>query len=139
MNRRFFATHRIWLAAALGGLLLAGCAAPIPSTPEELVKSRANARWQALLKGDLDKAYQLEAPSYRSIVGIDTYKGRLTGKVQWVASEVVDAKCEVQKCNAKVRIDAKVFLGGRIGSTISTHVDEPWVLEDGQWWHFENL
>lgn len=139
MMRVFFATSMKPIVASLLVVMFAGCASPVSQTPEGAVKARATARWQLLLKGDLDKAYQYESPSFRSITSLESFKGRLSGKVQWVGAEVVDTKCEVQKCNAKVRIDAKVFLAGRNGSTISTHVDEPWVLEDNQWWHFENL
>jgi hypothetical protein len=119
---------------------LAGCATTGPQTPEEVVKARANERWAAVLKGDVPKAYGYMAPGYRAVHGEQDYRNARGSAVKWVAAEAVEVRCpEATKCLAKVRIEAKPFMGRRFGDTIATHAEETWLLEDGQWWLFEKL
>ncbi|PWW43742.1 hypothetical protein DFR36_10994 [Melaminivora alkalimesophila] len=130
------------LLASVAAALLAGCAAvgPASSSPEETVQDRANARWAALLKGDSAKAYGYLTPGYRAVHDEATYRKRRGSAVKWTGAEVVDVRCpEATKCLAKVRIEAKPFLGRKFGDTIVTHVEETWLLEDGRWWLFERL
>lgn len=120
--------------------LVAGCAAMGPLAPEDAVKARASARWAALLKPDMGAAYSYMAPGYRKVHDEEAYRMRRGSAVKWTGAEVVDVRCpEATKCIAKVRIEAKPFLGGKFGDTIATHAEETWLLEDGQWWLFEKL
>ena len=116
-----------------------GCAVVTPPTPEAAVKELATQRWKALLAGDMAKAYEYTAPSYRAVSTIDMYKSQFGGAVNWVGAEVVSVACEVEKCTPVVRIEVKHLLGAKFGNTISTHVDETWLLEDGRWWFFQKL
>lgn len=128
-------------AGALAALaLVAGCAAMGPQAPEDAVKVRASARWAALLKPDMSAAYSYMAPGYRKVHDEQAYRMRRGSAVKWTGAEVVDVRCpEATKCIAKVRIEAKPFLGRKFGDTITTHAEETWLLEDGQWWLFEKL
>ncbi len=128
-------------AGALAALaLVAGCAAMGPQAPEDAVKVRASARWAALLKPDMSAAYSYMAPGYRKVHDEQAYRMRRGSAVKWTGAEVVDVRCpEATKCIAKVRIEAKPFLGRKFGDTIVTHAEETWLLEDGQWWLFEKL
>jgi len=120
--------------------LVAGCAALGPQAPEEAVKARANARWAALLKSDMTNAYAYLTPGYRAVHDLESYRKRRGTAVKWTGAEVVDVRCpEATKCLAKVRIEAKPFMGRKFGDTITTHYDETWLLEDGQWWLFEKI
>ena len=128
-------------AGALAALaLVAGCAAMGPQAPEDAVKVRASARWAALLKPDMSAAYSYMAPGYRKVHDEQAYRMRRGSAVKWTGAEEVDVRCpEATKCIAKVRIEAKPFLGRKFGDTIVTHAEETWLLEDGQWWLFEKL
>ena len=128
-------------AGALAALaLVAGCATLGPQAPEDVVKARASARWAALLKPDMSAAYSYMAPGYRKVHDEQAYRMRRGSAVKWTGAEVVDVRCpEATKCIAKVRIEAKPFLGRKFGDTIVTHAEETWLLEDGQWWLFEKL
>lgn len=120
--------------------LMAGCAALIPRTPEEAVKVRANERWAAVLKGDMSKAYTYMTPGYRAARSEQDYRGSRGSAVRWTAAEAVEVRCpDATKCLAKVRIEAKPFMGRKFGDTIVTYADETWLLEGGQWWLFEKL
>ena len=128
-----------WLGVCTSVALVA-CAGVSQSSPEETVKQRVNERWKTLVSGDFARSYAYTAPSFRGLISQDVYRGRIGGAVNWVAGEVATVECpEAIKCIARVRIDYKPLLRGRSGSTVSTYVNETWVLEDGQWWAFEPL
>lgn len=131
------ATNR---SAAMGGvsllacLLLAGCATTAPvAEPQDLVRDRASARWQALVAGDFAKAYTFTTPTFKKTMTEQAYKGQFAN-AQWMGAEVVGVTCaQPAVCVAKVRLDSKVSLPRTTMKKITTHFDETWVLEDGQW------
>ena len=60
--------------AAAVVLFAAGCASLGASKPEDAVKQRAEAYWKARVAGQVDKAYELTAPSYRKVRTLDQFK-----------------------------------------------------------------
>lgn len=131
------------LVAGVATLLIQGCATPVaPPKAEDIVYQRATERWKLLVARDLDKAYTYLAPSTRAVTPLDRYKAELSGPVTWISGTVISVKCEEEKCDARIRLEAKASMGPRIGANIPnivTHFDEPWVKEDAQWWHFQKL
>ena len=118
-------------------MALAACATPGASSPEEAVKERANARWKLLVARDFDAAYAYNTATFKSLVSLNTYKGRTGSSVVWLGAEAVDVKCpDADKCTARVRLDFKPPLRGS-GNKFSTYFDETWLRESGQWWVFE--
>lgn len=128
-----------WVSILITASVLTACAGLQTAPPEEVVKQRATERWQALLKRDTKKAYEYTAPSYRAAVSAEAFGSKFGTAVVWVAADVVSVTCETAKCTATVRIEAKPLMGAKFGNTISTHVDETWLLEDGGWWFFQKL
>ena len=128
------------VVVAVAAVTLAGCASVFtPKPPEEAVRERATARWQALVAGQYDKAYQMLSPSYRGVTSQERYTAGLGGAAVWTGAEVIRVNCEPEKCTARVRIDAKPLAGPRYDGIISTGVDEIWVNEGGQWWLYQAL
>ena len=129
-----------WRVAALAtfcAVLTLGCSSlETKPQPEVVVKDRAHARWQAMAKGNFQLAYDFFSPAYKAINSYENFRGKLGASVTWAGAEVVSVACKPESCIATVRIEGKPLVGGRIGSTISTHVDETWLLDDGQWWFF---
>jgi len=127
--------------ATLAGLLLQGCATT-SVTPEDAVGLRATQRWKLLVDGKFEQAYGYLAPSTRAILSFDSYKAELSGPVKWVAGDVVSVKCQADKCDVRIRLEATAALGPRVGAkmpNIVTYFDEPWLKEEGQWWFFQKL
>ena len=120
-------------------VLLAACASFKPKTPEEVVKERATARWQALIPREYAKAYTFLAPSYRKLASEDRYASSFGTAVIWKSAEVVGVTCEPEKCTARVKIESQPSTPTLFRGTITTHVDEEWLLEDGQWWLYQKL
>ncbi len=129
-----------WLAL-LASLALSACASVGSSkSPEEQVRQRAAERWQALIAGEFSRAYTYITPGFRAIISPDGYRNRIGNALTWVGSEVVSVNCpEASKCLARLRLDYKLLLPGKNMDKITAHVDETWLLEDGQWWIFQDI
>lgn len=126
-------------AALLITVVLAACAAVQPAPPEDVVRSRANARWQALVAGDFAAAYNYSTPGFKAVVATGAYKTRF-GSAAWHGAEVISVACpEPTQCTARVRIDFKYLSKSKGADKISTHTDEIWLLENGQWWLFQTI
>lgn len=122
---------------ALGALTLAGCAAFAPATPEQAVQQRATAYWKARVAGQVDKAYALSIPSYRNLRTEAQFKQQFGAGASVEGAEVNKVTCEAEKCTAQIKISVKPALMGLKLDTIATYLDEVWLLEDGQWWHYQ--
>ena len=131
--------HMAALAMACAAVALSGCAALSPSTPEQVVQKRAADYWKARVAGQVDKAYALSTPSYRKLRTEAQFKMQFGAGVNVEAAEVTKVSCEAEKCTTQVRLDVKPALVGMKLGTISTYLDEVWLLEDGKWWHYQDL
>ena len=112
-------------------LFAAGCAniSGVRAAPDQTVKSRAQERWNALVAGQLDKAYEFITPAGRSTLPIALYRSRLSG-VSWRAAKVTGVACEAEVCDVTVTLDIDVLPNLPHQQPIS----EKWILEAGKWW-----
>jgi hypothetical protein len=127
--------------ATLGLMCLAvvGCASLQPA-PEETVRKLATQRWQALLAGKFDQAYEFATPAFRKLRTADFYRtNRSAVPVKWVSAEVLRVDCEPQRCAVKIKLITRPIMPGFNKLNLETGLDEVWILEDGQWWMFEKL
>ena len=140
MNSRNL-SRRIGAAAAmaLGMLALTGCAALAPATPEQIVEKRAAEYWKARIAGNYQSAYALSTPSYRQVRSAEQFKMQFGAGASVQAADVLKATCEPVKCVVKIKISVNAALLRLNMATIATHVDEIWLLEDGQWWRHQDL
>ena len=128
------------MSALLGVLLLGGCASPrMQDSPENIVRQRAKARWDALIAGDTEKAYQFHQPAYRAVRDLKFYQASVSPRAaQWKGVEVIGVECKADVCSAKIRIEFMVVKGmGSRGAAFDTHFDEQWIMEKGIWWLYE--
>lgn len=125
------------LAAAL---MTVGCAG-VPertgygadATPEEIVKRRAQARWGALLAGDLDGAYGYASPAYRQMATAKQFKARFGAAVRWVDAVVDRVSCEeMEACEAVVMLTYRPV--DPPGMETTRPLRETWILVNGEWW-----
>jgi hypothetical protein len=90
--------------------------------------------------GEFEKAYEMTAPGYRAVAKLIRFKAENEAVPGWVNTEVVNVSCEEPvKCIAKIRVDFRPILGVRVGDVVTTHIDETWLQENGQWWLFPKL
>lgn len=130
--------HRLgFTAVVLGAFVLAGCTAFAPASPEQIVQKRASQYWQARIAGKYEQAYQLSTPSYRKLKTAEQFRTQFGAGVSVQTAEVASVVCEPQKCTAKMKISATPSLPGLKLGTIPMYMDEVWLLEDGQWWIYQ--
>lgn len=103
-----------------------------PDGADEQVRERALARWEALLAGDIEKAYDFTAPSFRSAVSMQAYRARFGASVRWTDSRIRDISCDgEQRCKVTMMVDYRV---PRLGIGNQRAIEETWLLIDGEWW-----
>ena len=128
---------RLALILALAGL--SACAAtPGNQGTDRVIPERAQARWDALLAGDIETAYTYLSPGYRSTMSVVDYGISLsTRRVKWKSAEYLDHQCEEQRCAVSLKIGysvAQPMPGVKAYESFNVR-DETWIYTDGQWWH----
>lgn len=110
---------------------LAGCAGvlPLQAAPEEIVKQRAQERWNAMLAGELNKAYSYMSPASREAISPELFRSSVRLGF-WRAAEVNAVTCIQDACEATVQVTYQYR-----GSSVRTPVRETWVRTEGNWWH----
>lgn len=106
---------------------------------EEVVTERAQARWNALVEHNWASAYGYMTPAYRAIVPLKRFGTQFSGPAQWEDAKVAGVKCEEKRCIVSVAVDIRILLPAHADRVTTTHLDEVWVLEEGQWYKFEPL
>lgn len=107
---------------------------------EESVRIRASERWQALIAGNIEKAYEYEVPEYRKIFDANQYKSGVKGVGLWKKAEVENVAC-MEKCVVTMRIHATIN-NARWGDTMdmSSLLKEQWMRDtgSGEWFHLSS-
>lgn len=109
---------------------LAGCASVAPGpAPEEVVKARAQARWNALVQGDVKAAYEYYGPGTRSTLSLAEFaSGMKIGF--WKAVTVDKVVCsEPDRCEASTTIEYE-----HRGMRVKSPSRETWIREGSDWW-----
>lgn len=128
--------HSSWIMmAAVICLMQTGCASLGSRSPEDVVRVRAQARWDALIAGKWEKAYEYATPGFRSSVDVFGFRSRVASPVKLKSAEVVSVDCKDTTCEATMRIGLVPLQKGYPETT--TDLTERWVQEGGEWWRFE--
>lgn len=138
MKNKLAPAARAGTLAALAALLLAGCAAVEPRAPEDIVAERAQARWDALLAGDVDAAYPYYAPGYRSGVSMDAMRSRLArSRVNWQDVRLEEIQCSETLCRPVFVVSYQYRSPlPRVGTVNSAaRLEERWIRDKGEWYY----
>ena len=129
-------------AAALAGT---GCATTKPEDSDKWyqsqrqeLRSKVEARWAALIKGETETAYMYLSPAQRSVVSLQQYRRTLGGSVQWRVAQVDDIRYD----SPTVAV-VSVALTYRFASSATGNkeiesvrqMQEKWLYKDGGWWY----
>lgn len=96
----------------------------------EIVASRASARWEALLKGELAKAYEYLSPGTRAVMPLNVYTAKIRPGL-WKKAKVESVTCELEQCAVTMMVEYSY----RSIESIEARMNEVWLLEDGKWWY----
>lgn len=134
--------------ACVLSLSLAGCATVKPADSEAwrasqrpVIKARAEARWESLIKDDIEKTYSFTSPEYRAVVTLQQYKGKYGRVVDWRMAKVVNVSYdEPTVATVSVEVTYRVDLPGTRGEPIETQkaISEKWIYKDRVWWYTSN-
>lgn len=106
-----------------------------PLDKQEVVARIAQSRWDALVKGDFEAAYNLMSPASRAIVTLETFR-RKQSVVTWKSASVGKVDCSADDLCA-VQVDMKYAYKLRIGGTVENtqRLAETWRNTAGGWWY----
>ena len=125
-------------------LMLAACAgrAVKPQSAEDLVRERAQVRWDLMIARDFDAAYKYLTPGTRLAVSVEDFKNKYRGmRVDWRSASVQAVECTTdERCKVKVEVAFKVVGGVQgvadLGGT--QVVDETWLAAQDGWYYLPN-
>jgi len=133
-----FKTFRYLAMAAAMTLLAVGCASTAPSSPEDVVKQRAEQRWEAIFAREYGNAYEFYSPGYRSKYSATDLEIALrVQKVRWISADYVDQSCTEKACTLRFNLGYKVAApvpGVDVWSGWDT-IEEQWIKTSGEWWY----
>lgn len=110
---------------------LSGCASLSNKSDEDIVKERAQARYDALIKGNIKAAREFTAPTYRQRVSVEGYQSVMGGVGNWKKAEVSSVKCEEERCEVTGLITYTI---PRMKMENTIPLDDVWIKTDGKWW-----
>jgi len=100
-----------------------------PEAKVAVVNERAMARWDALIKGDLDLAYTYMSEASRQAYSLKAYKERVKPGM-WRAVKINSVACDAEICTASMMLtyDHRMMKG------VQTPFAERWIIEKGTAW-----
>jgi hypothetical protein len=129
----------LFAAGAVATMALGGCAGIAgfgiskdsdPAAKQKVVAQRAEARWQSLIKGDLDAAYAYLSEGSKATTPLDVYKAKIRPG-RWRQAKVEKVECEAEVC----RVVMQITLDHKLMKGIQTALDENWIIEKGSAWY----
>ena len=101
-----------------------------PGAKVAAVTERVNARWSALIDGNLALAYTYLSPASREIVSLESYKRQARG-TGFQDAKIDKVECDGAVCNVRlfVTYDHRMIKG------LTTPLDEKWVIDEGKAWY----
>ena len=135
MQFKFLVT--VLLAVLVQGMAGCGTTGSVQSTSvvetggvdvSKLVAGRAQQRWNALLKADMEAAYKFISPGGRSLMTLEQYRPRVNTSF-WRGAKVSEASCGAETCEVTVQVDMLLQ-----GVKFTNPIKETWILDAGKWW-----
>ena len=114
-------------------LVLGGCAAVERIEVAEgarAVEQRALERWNYLIGGQWEKAYEYFSPTSRSTLPLEVFRRRSAGGQWWRTISVDKVDCRPESCRVTMTLkyDLKEIKG------LTRIIEETWINEAGTWW-----
>lgn len=109
----------------------------VTASPEQALRERVQARWDALIQRDFPTAYQFETPAYRDLYTEEDYLRGFGSTVIWEKAAVEQlAVDEEDAASVQVQLQYTIpeyAVRGLPG--VTSRVTERWIQVDGEWWH----
>ncbi len=101
-----------------------------------VLTERAEARWQARMKQNIEAEYAYLSPAYRAVVSLQQYKGRVGNVIEWRLARVKDILYDSPTV-ASVSVEVTYRFTVRDGTEMESSriLIEKWLYMDGGWWY----
>jgi hypothetical protein len=136
MNRIVRAVALVALSAVVA---MAGGCATTSTKRGQAVEDRASKRWELLIAGKADEAYEILTAGYRSTHPKDVYVAAKTHTaITWKAAKYVDKQCESEEvCTVRILLTYSLSMHAGMPKPVeaSTYESEKWIKSGGQWFH----
>jgi hypothetical protein len=123
-----------WAGVLVLGAWLGGCvtlsADSSPEAKQKVVAEKATQRWQLLMKGDVDGAYQFLSAGSKAATPLPLYKAKVKPGL-WRDAKVEKVSCEAELC----KVDMLITYDYRNMKGIETPFPETWIIENGSAWY----
>lgn len=121
------------ILAAGVGLVLVACAAIDRGQDEEasrIVSERARQRWDHVMKGQLEQAYEFLSPASRSTLSVEAFRKRSAAGRWWRSIKQEKVDCRGDTCQVTMLLEYDLFeIKG-----LKTAINETWINDAGTWW-----
>lgn len=105
-----------------------------PEAKKAAVAKRVEARWAALIKGDVSASYALLSPASKSVLTEEKYRGHIRKGFNTMDIDSIDCSADACKVKVWITFDATPFPGHPIKG-IRTAATETWVIDKGEYWY----
>lgn len=125
------------LLAACGANAVKKGAASAKSDPSEIDKSAVE-RWNMLITGKPEKAYDFLSPGYKKTRTRDEYAAEMGNRpVHWTKVLFVGKECEESVCHVRLMVDFTVNMNAGMGREAASVdlIKEDWLNLDGHWYY----
>lgn len=113
--------------------MLGACAAIEQSSVEAArkdVTERAQERWELLMRGQVEKAYEFYSPASRSTLTLEAFKKRSGAGRWWRNRDLQKVDCSVDTCQVTMVLEYDLFeIKG-----LKASIEETWIKDAGTWW-----
>ena len=101
---------------------------------EDIIRERAQERWNALVDLNFDGAYVYETPAFREVYSQRAYRGRFGSSVRWTDASV--RSVTVDGDSAEVMVTITYVTLDPVGRPFTNDrpIRELWVRSEGEWW-----
>ncbi|WP_395374391.1 hypothetical protein [Marinicella sp. W31] len=126
--------NRVSLLLLSSLLVLAAC-----SSQEQTLEEKAVARWEHLIKGEFNLAYEYLTPGYRQTENVESYGLRMgASQVEWQEVTYEKKECEDENlCVVHVNIQYLYVMPVAGGKEMvqTTTIRENWIKKDDGWYY----
>ena len=115
---------------------LTGCAGPqvVKEDEKANLRNRINEYWQYRIKGDVEKAYQFEVPSFREKYSVLYYVNRFR-IVRYLEAEVREIGIDGKEASSTVKLTYVVLLKRLTDTKLAKLEQEKWIKIKDTWYH----
>ncbi len=102
------------------------------------MKQRSEARWKLMLQGRFFDAYDFLAPALKKVTSPDTFAKGFGPASLWISTETKSVECSsAERCLVTLEVEAKVASPSMRNKSTKGQVQEVWIFEDSNWWHYD--